>query len=99
MKRLTVCFLTAVLGVGCKDSSNTQPAPVMGGEEPSDEIKGDPKEMLAALRQLGTAFHDYESRHRALPAAAILGKDGRPLLSWRVAILPHIKEANLYQQF
>jgi len=39
-----------------------------------------------------------ESVHRSIPTA-IVDKDGRPLLSWRVAILPYIDEQALYQQF
>src|SRR5262249_40169050 len=34
-----------------------------------------------------------------LPAPAIFTKDGKPLLSWRVAILPYIEEDTLYQEF
>jgi hypothetical protein len=34
-----------------------------------------------------------------LPTAAIYSKDGRPLLSWRVAILPYIEQDDLYRQF
>ncbi len=35
----------------------------------------------------------------ALPKPAITDKDGKPLLSWRVAILPYIEEAELYNKF
>jgi hypothetical protein len=99
MKPFRVCLFTTVLCLGCRDSSNTQPATPTGVPKPSAEMEGNPKEILEALRQLGTAFHEFESSQRALPAPAILGKDGRPLLSWRVAILPQLKEAGLYQQF
>src|SRR5262249_35154173 len=75
------------------------PTPPSGETTPSGETKGDPKEILAALRQLGAAFHKYEGSHGRLPAAAILGKDGKPLLSWRVAILPFIGQDELYKQF
>jgi hypothetical protein len=34
-----------------------------------------------------------------MPAAAIYGKDKKPLLSWRVAILPFIEQDNLYRRF
>jgi hypothetical protein len=37
--------------------------------------------------------------HGKLPAAAIYSKDGRPLLSWRVAILPYVEEQKLYEKF
>lgn len=39
-----------------------------------------------------------EIRNR-FPSAAICDKDGKPLLSWRVEILPFIDEAELYDQF
>ena len=99
MKAFPVCFVTAVLCLGCSNFNITQPAPATGEDKPSGLKEGSPKEILPALRQLGTAFHDYESVHRVFPAAALLGKDGKPLLSWRVAILPHLNEAELYRQF
>lgn len=52
------------------------------------------------LKQLGLALHNYESAYRHLPATAILERGtGKPLLSWRVAILPFIEEAALYNEF
>ena len=51
------------------------------------------------LKQMALAMHNYESAYRTLPAAAICDKNGKPLLSWRVAILPFIEQAQLYQQF
>jgi hypothetical protein len=33
------------------------------------------------------------------PPPAICSKDGKPLLSWRVAILPYLREGKLYKQF
>jgi prepilin-type processing-associated H-X9-DG protein len=50
------------------------------------------------LKQMGLAFHIYHDAHRFLPAA-ICDKAGKPLLSWRVAILPYIEQDNLYKQF
>jgi serine/threonine protein kinase len=51
------------------------------------------------LRQLGLAMHNYHDRYGHFPAPAILSKDGKPLLSWRVALLPLIEEENLFKQF
>jgi hypothetical protein len=50
------------------------------------------------LKQMALAMHNYADTNGALPAAAI-SKGGKPLLSWRVAILPYIEQDNLYQQF
>ena len=51
------------------------------------------------LKQIGLAMHNYHDAFTALPAVAIYSKDGKPLLSWRVAILPFIEQDNLYKQF
>jgi hypothetical protein len=52
------------------------------------------------LKQIGLAMHNYEATYRGFPAAAICDKKtGKPLLSWRVAILPYIEEVELYKQF
>ena len=50
------------------------------------------------LQRVAFAVHDYQDAHGHLPTD-ILGKDGKPLLSWRVAILPHLDNEFLYSQF
>jgi prepilin-type processing-associated H-X9-DG protein len=51
------------------------------------------------LKQIGLAMHNYHDVNGVFPAAAIVDKKGKPLLSWRVAILPYIEQDNLYKQF
>lgn len=51
------------------------------------------------LKQIGVALHNFHDVHKGLPAAAICDPAGKPLLSWRVAILPYIEQDNLYRQF
>ena len=51
------------------------------------------------LQRLAFAMHKYYEVHNRLPPAAILGKDKRPLLSWRVAILPYLGMGEFYEQF
>jgi Protein of unknown function (DUF1559) len=51
------------------------------------------------LKQFAIAMHNHDSANSHLPPAAICDKNGKPLLSWRVAILPYIEQAQLYQQF
>ena len=43
------------------------------------------------LKQIGLAMHNYLSAKGTFPARAIRDKDGKPLLSWRVAILPYLE--------
>ncbi|MDA7904411.1 DUF1559 domain-containing protein [bacterium] len=50
------------------------------------------------LKQIGLAFYNYFEVHRKFPSN-IRDKDGRPLLSWRVAILPYLEESKLYDEF
>jgi prepilin-type processing-associated H-X9-DG protein len=52
------------------------------------------------LKELGLALHQFRDMNEEFPGPAILSKkDGKPLLSWRVAILPFIEQNPLYQQF
>ena len=50
------------------------------------------------LKQLMIALHSYHDVNGHFPAD-IRDKDGKPLLSWRVEILPYIEQQNLYKQF
>jgi RNA polymerase sigma factor (sigma-70 family) len=50
------------------------------------------------LRQIMLAIHNYHDANNRLPAD-VRDKDGKPLLSWRVLILPYLEQDNLYQQF
>jgi len=51
------------------------------------------------LKQIGLAFHAHNDAFKSFPQHAIYSKDGRPLLSWRVKILPFIEQDNLFKQF
>lgn len=49
------------------------------------------------LKQIGIAIHNYHDVYRHLPPKYFIDRQGQPLLSWRVAILPYIEQAALYQ--
>ena len=51
------------------------------------------------LKQFGLAMFNYESTYQSFPPHAIYSKDGKPLLSWRVSILPFLDQDALYKQF
>ncbi|MEX0716959.1 MAG: DUF1559 domain-containing protein [Planctomycetaceae bacterium] len=51
------------------------------------------------LKQIGIAMHSYHHRHRSFPQAASRDKEGKPLLSWRVLVLPYLDEQKLYDEF
>ena len=51
------------------------------------------------LKQIMLGFHNYHSAYKQLPVSAITDDDGKPLLSWRVALLPFLDQVELYRQF
>jgi len=51
------------------------------------------------LKQFMLALLNYEATHGHFPPHASYTNDGKPLLSWRVQILPFIEQQQLYAQF
>jgi hypothetical protein len=53
------------------------------------------------LKQIALAMHVYHSSdtHKAFPAVANFDTQGKPLLSWRVHLLPYIEQEALYKEF
>jgi hypothetical protein len=52
------------------------------------------------LKQLALALQHISAEYKYMPPAALCDpQSGKPLLSWRVAVLPYIGEARLYSQF
>ena len=50
------------------------------------------------IKQIMLAMHNYLSANNSFPRD-VTDKDGKPLLSWRVAILPYIEQGELYNKF
>jgi hypothetical protein len=63
------------------------------GQEPTE------KYIDSDIKSLAVAMRDYVGEKGTLPPAAVYGKDGRPLLSWRVLILPYLDQLALFKQF
>jgi hypothetical protein len=51
------------------------------------------------LKQIALAMHNYLAANNTFPGPAITDKAGKPLLSWRVAILPYLDQGPLYSKF
>src|SRR5580692_2246885 len=67
-------------------------------EDPPAITKKDLNASKNNLKQIVLAFHNYHETNNQFPGD-ILDKDGKPLLSWRVAILPFLEEEKLYKEF
>jgi len=50
------------------------------------------------LKQLALALHNYASTYNSELPGDILDKDGKPILSWRVKLLPYLEQIELYNQ-
>jgi len=51
------------------------------------------------MKQMMLAFHNYHDTYGHFPAQANYDNNGKPLLSWRVHILPFIDQQALYSRF
>jgi hypothetical protein len=51
------------------------------------------------LKQILLAMHNYHDTYGRFPAAASFSAAGKPLLSWRVHLLPYLEQGELYKQF
>jgi RNA polymerase sigma factor (sigma-70 family) len=102
-------------GKGNPPPAVDEPAPPGRGEEPAratretgktrpetdDPIKAAARRRQSAnnLKRIALALHNYHDTNGTFPPPAIYDKSGKPLLSWRVLILPYIEQDNLYKQF
>jgi prepilin-type processing-associated H-X9-DG protein len=50
-------------------------------------------------KQIALAIHNYIASHGSFPPAYTADNAGKPLLSWRVLILPYIEQDALYKEF
>ncbi|MEZ6071174.1 MAG: M56 family metallopeptidase [Pirellulales bacterium] len=53
---------------------------------------------LANLKRIGLAMHNYHDTFQVFPANTS-DDDGKPLLSWRVHLLPFLDRADIYDRF
>jgi prepilin-type processing-associated H-X9-DG protein len=53
------------------------------------------------LKQIALAMHNFHNAHKAFPMGVAYRdpEERRPLLSWRVALLPYVEERALFERF
>lgn len=51
------------------------------------------------LRQIGISLHNYHDDYGCFPPACMADKNGRPMHSWRVLLLPYMEERALYDKY
>ncbi|MEX0610975.1 MAG: M56 family metallopeptidase [Pirellulales bacterium] len=70
-----------------------------GREEPQAARHAPIAQTQNNLKNLALAILNYEATYRALPPHAKYDASGKPVLSWRVMILPFLDQADLYEEF
>jgi Protein of unknown function (DUF1559) len=90
----------ALLGVVTVALGPLNAVPIKKQKEKQEYVK-DPKLIKDQLKEIGLALHNYHDTFRHFPTPAICDNKGKPLLSWRVAILPYLEEdvLSLYKEF
>jgi hypothetical protein len=73
-------------------------APAGPAQDPPPITKEDLKASRDNLTQIGKAVHAFHEAYRVMPYD-LADAEGKPLLSWRVHLLPFLDEKALYQQF
>ena len=51
------------------------------------------------MKRIALALRNYHTAYGCFPPAYVADKNGRPMHSWRVLILPFLKEDPLYKQY
>lgn len=96
---ILLMFIAGICAVGISHQTGwllTSPEPI---------VEGGIRHIAASvqsqnnLHQMAVAMLGYREIEKTLPPAAIYDRHGKPLLSWRVRILPYIEEQNLYKEF
>jgi RNA polymerase sigma factor (sigma-70 family) len=84
---------------GSKVERSVATAPVgQTGQAGRTATLADRRRSLENLKQFELALLEFESLNGSLPTD-IRDKNGKPLLSWRVAVLPHLGQDDLHKQF
>jgi len=76
-----------------------QPAPTKQQQATPEQLAVMQNASTNHLKQIALGLLSYENRKKSFPPAAIYDDSGKPLLSWRVAILPYVDAESLYDQF
>ena len=81
------------------EQSGWLPPPEIAQEKPKEELAATAMNISRNhLKQIGLAMHNYHDVHNQFPAYS-KSDSGRPLLSWRVHLLPYLENAALYKEF
>jgi hypothetical protein len=90
-------LIACIAGVRFEYSAAT----AVAEDKPTSAAPQDLKASIKQLRQIGLALHNTHDLLGTFPERALFDSDGKPLLSWRVQILPYLGKGyqDLYERF
>lgn len=71
---------------------------ILGGLTATARAEAGKAQSMNHLKQLGLAFHNFADNWGSFPPSAGYAGE-KPLLSWRVYLLPYLEQQALYQEF
>jgi hypothetical protein len=90
-------------GLAAPGPKDTPPAKVPEGGVPVEPADGDAEKQHNTsannLKQLALATINYADANKGRLPTDIVDKDGKPLLSWRIELLPYIEQDALSREF
>jgi hypothetical protein len=98
MKMFRLGLSALACGLGLALTAMPAPAPKAKSEPAGPITEEQLNQSAENLKQIVLAYHNYNDTYGFLPTNK-LSKDKKPLLSWRVQILPFIEQDALYKQF
>jgi hypothetical protein len=98
-----VLGLFAAAGRSAPAPKSDVPEKVPEAGVPAEPADGDADNLRKAstknLKRIALAVINYADVNDGRLPADVVDKDGKPILSWRVLILPYLEEAELHKQF
>jgi hypothetical protein len=98
-----VAGVMAVAAWAAPGPKGDPPAKVPEGGVPVEPAEGNAdlqqRKSTNNLKQIALAIHNYADSNKGRFPADVVDKDGKPLLSWRIELLPYVEQEALYKQF
>lgn len=95
MTRRHLVLVAALLAAGLLVAAPAPKAPEQLGPTTKEELRTGRKRMATVL----TAVHNYLDANNGNWPTDITDDGGKPILSWRVRLLPYLEQETLYKQF
>ena len=90
-----ILIIVLVVGLGCGGILVAMLMPEFGA--PREAVRR--CQCQKNLREIGLALFAYYDKHKCFPPAVTTDDHGKPMMSWRVAILPYLEQQALYRRY